>query len=99
MSNHSRAKGVKGEREVRDLFEQRGFHVRGLEGGGDHLAIGHGCTLHLEVKRKERINVWECLTQAETEAPPDVPALLVFRRNRSAWKICIDAHDFLELIT
>ena len=96
----SRRKGVGGEREVRKLFEEYGFRVRGLEGQGDHLAIGHGLTLSLEVKRKERLNIWECLAQAERETPdPFVPGVLVFRRNRSSWKIAMDADDLLGLIT
>ena len=42
MSRSERRKGVAGEREVRDLYASHGFEVRGLEGGGDHLAVLHG---------------------------------------------------------
>lgn len=37
-----RTKGLVGEREVRALYEAHGYEVRGLEGGGDHLAVLHG---------------------------------------------------------
>jgi hypothetical protein len=42
VSRSERAKGLKGEHEVRELYERHGFEVRGLEGTGDHLALLHG---------------------------------------------------------
>lgn len=44
MSKAERAKGLKGEHEVRAIYEAAGFEVRGLEGTGDHLALLHGLT-------------------------------------------------------
>jgi hypothetical protein len=42
VSRSERAKGLKGEHEVREIYERNGFEVRGLEGVGDHLAMLHG---------------------------------------------------------
>lgn len=42
MSRSERTKGLVGEREVRAIYETHGYEVRGLEGGGDHLAVLHG---------------------------------------------------------
>jgi hypothetical protein len=42
MSRTERTKGLVGEREVRALYEAHGYEVRGLESGGDHLAVLHG---------------------------------------------------------
>jgi hypothetical protein len=39
-----RRKGIEGEREVRALYETHGYEVRGLEAGGDHMAVLHGLT-------------------------------------------------------
>lgn len=39
MSKTERRKGSTGEREVRMIYEAHGFTIRGLEGGGDHLAV------------------------------------------------------------
>jgi hypothetical protein len=44
VSNSERRKGLDGEREVRALYEAAGYEVRGLEAGGDHLAVLHGLT-------------------------------------------------------
>lgn len=109
----SRRKGLKGEREVAAAFEGAGWTVRGLESAGDWLVFhppryydmsdtyspeNTGTTLHLEVKRAERVRVPEWLRQAQSEAPPGVPAVLVIRQNRGEWLACLPLADLLELI-
>jgi hypothetical protein len=104
MSGASRRKGVAGEREVAQAFEAIGVHVRGLEGGGDHLAIWtpdddrRSFVLHIEVKRQERLRLPEWLEQARTEAPPGVPPLVCFRQNRGEWYAALPLGSLLELI-
>lgn len=95
-----------GEREVAQKFEQARWHVRGLEGGGDHFAAKAGdeiddagaLLLHVEVKRQERLRIPEWLEQARTEAPPGVPPVLVFRQSRGQWVACLPLDDLLRLI-
>ncbi len=96
MSRSERAKGVRGEREVLELLERARFTVRGLEGGGDHLALGHGLVLHVETKRQEVARVWQWWEQARAEAPPGTMPLVAFRRSRSRWLALV---DFEELVT
>lgn len=106
MSAASRRKGVAGEREVADKFRAADFTVRGLEGQGDWLAMrridypgnGHYITLHLEIKRQERVRLPEWLEQARAEAPPDVPPVVVFRQSRGQWIAALPLDDLLELI-
>lgn len=116
MSAASRRKGVLGEREVAQAFEQAGWTVRGLEGQGDQLCVrlvklpeymkptaaelasGALRTLHVEVKRQERLRIPEWLEQARTEAPPGVPPVLVFRQSRGQWIACLPLDDLLRLI-
>ena len=77
----ARRKGVAGEREVAQRFEAAGWTVRGLKGSGDHLAILHrpvfktdyfDATLHLEIKRQERLRLPEWI-ERPTEARPASP--------------------------
>lgn len=103
----ARRKGVAGEREVAQRFEAAGWTVRGLEGSGDHLAILHrpvfktdyfDATLHLEIKRQERLRLPEWIEQAHTEAPPGVPWLLAFRQSRGKWIATMALDDLLRLL-
>ena len=83
MPLNSREKGQKGELEVRRLLERYGFAVRGLEGGGDHLASGYGLVLHSETKRCEVARPWAWDLQSSSEAPAGTVAAVFFRRSRS----------------
>lgn len=85
MSRAERRKGVDGEREVRRLFEQHGFELRGLEASGDWLAFGHGLAFHVESKRQEVARPWVWFEQASAEAPTGTIPLVAFRRSRSPW--------------
>lgn len=85
MARRERDKGLAGEREVRAIYEAHGFAVRGLEGVGDHLVVGHGLVIHSEVKRQEvyRLPLWS--RQALAETPAGALTVLAYRRNRSEW--------------
>jgi len=93
-----RAKGVRGEHEVRKLFEEHGFDVRGLEGLGDHYASRGRIRLHLETKRRERLAIPEWMRQARIEAPGGTTPVLVYRRNSEDWHVVMTLDDFFELI-
>lgn len=104
----SRRKGIVGEREVADLFEGRGFAIRGLEGSGDWLAFLSEparqaipwlpLVLHVEVKRQERLRLPEWIAQAKAETPIGVPPVVVFRQNRTEWIAALPLADLLEAI-
>jgi hypothetical protein len=104
MGNRSRAKGLVGEREVAALWESHGFAVRGLEAGGDHLCLAapngarRALTIHSEVKRQERLQLWAWLEQLEAEAPPGALAVLSFRRSRSPWYACVRLDALAEVL-
>jgi hypothetical protein len=113
VSAASRAKGVRGEREVALRFEQAGWTVRGLEGQGDQLCVklaapslsdaAHGrdtpaVTLHVECKRQERLRLPEWLEQARAEAPPGVPPVVVSRQSHGQWVAHLPLDDLLRLI-
>jgi len=97
-----RRKGVNGEREVKDAFAQAGFDVRGLEGGGDHIATrgrpGGLLALHIESKRHERVRVREWLRQCESETPDGMVPLVCFRENGEQWAAVLPLDMLLELI-
>jgi Holliday junction resolvase len=110
MSGASRRKGLTGEREAADVFEANGWEVRGLESSGDWLtfrpprvvgltyARNVGTTLHVEVKRQERLRLPEWLAQAKAEAPEGVPPVVVFRQSRGEWYAALPLTELLGLV-
>lgn len=108
MSRAQRDKGLKGEREVAELFGQAGWNVRGLESSGDWLAINGyvfgrervagDTTLHIEVKRQETLRLPLWLAQAKAEAPDGVAPVVTFRQNRGEWYAALPLADLLRLI-
>jgi hypothetical protein len=110
VSATERAKGVKGEREAAQIWEAAGATVRNLEATGDHLILlppevdhaGHihpRPALHQEVKRHERLQLWQWLEQAEQETEPGAIAVVTFRRNRSQWYSVLRTVDLAEMLT
>jgi len=51
----------------------------------------------IECKNQERLNLWDSLAQAESNAGEGIP-LLIFKRNRSKTYATIEWTNFLELI-
>ena len=94
----TRAKGLAGEREVAALWREAGLEVRGLESGGDHLVLADGPVIHSEVKRQERLQLWQWLEQAEAEAPAGTIAVVSFRRSRQPWYSTLRTTDLARMI-
>jgi hypothetical protein len=110
MSAAERAKGVRGEREAAGIWEAAGATIRNLEATGDHTIWlppdvqygGHVAprpALHEEVKRQERLQLWQWLEQAEQETEPGAVAVVTFRRNRSQWYSALRTVDLAEMLT
>lgn len=85
--------------EVRRMYERHGFTVRGLEGAGDHLALGHGLTIFSECKRAERLKVPEWLRQTWDEAPNGSLPILAFRGNRWPWVAALPLDRLLAALS
>ncbi len=98
MSRRERAKGVRGEAEVLKLLTAGGFAVRGLEGTGDHLAVGHGLLLHVETKRQETARPWAWWEQASNETPEPAVTVVAFRRSHSRWLAMVDLEVLIGLL-
>jgi hypothetical protein len=97
-----RRKGVKGEREVREIFEAWDYDVRGLEGEGDHLATRQDersfVAFHLEVKRQEKPPIHAAVRQAHAEAPDGFIPLVCYRRSGEPWRVVLDLGELLRLV-
>lgn len=101
MGKASQRKGRNAERELASVLQSYGYaattgtpmnygaepDVSGLPG------------LHLEVKRAETIRLPTWLEQAERDAKRmnDGAPVVVFRRSREPWRVCLRLDDFMKL--
>ncbi len=102
MGRTSQRKGSNGEKELVGLLQNAGYtdviqppqptygkrpDVEGLDG------------VHIEVKRKERISLYEAMEQAQADAlkfRDGVPCVF-HRRNRKPWLVVMKFSDWLEM--
>lgn len=93
---NSRNKGAVGERELaaelNRLFKakaRRGQQYSGLE-GEDVVGLGN---IHVECKRVEKLNIYEAVEQAVTDAKSiKIPAVF-HRRNHKPWLVTVRLDD------
>lgn len=94
----SRNKGKVGEREFARKCREYGFDARrgqqynGID-GEDVVGLPG---LHVEVKRTERLSLYEAMAQAKRDAKEKLP-ILAHRRNNCKWLIIMDFDDWMHL--
>lgn len=103
MSASERRKGKVGELEVVHLLHEHGWHDakrsadgRSQDQRGD-IADGP-LDVHIEVRRRESLNIWACLAQAQAEAQDGHTPVVAFRRSRSNWYAALPLDALLSLL-
>lgn len=100
MGKMSREKGKVGEREVTNLLKENGFEARrGVQyhGGPDSPDVIGMPGIHIEVKRVERLQVYQALAQARGDSSDDEIPVVFHRKNREKWIVIMDADDFISM--
>lgn len=101
MGAKSQAKGRRGELELSRVLQGHGYDVR----PGDPLNYGTEPDLvglpmvHVEVKRRENVNLSAALDQAAADAEKfrdGLPAVF-HRKNRESWRVTMLLSDWLQL--
>lgn len=97
---NSRQKGASAERELARKLREYGYDCRrgqqycGANGDADVVGLPG---IHIEVKRTERLNLYDALEQAARDArPEEIPAVL-HRKNNCGWVAIIALDDFMAL--
>lgn len=96
---NSRDKGKRGEREFASLCREEGYDVRrgqqfnGIE-GKDVVGLPY---IHVEVKRVERLNIYDAMEQSVRDAKEGEIPIVAHRKNRFPWLITMRAEDWFEL--
>lgn len=101
MAKSSQRKGADGERELVEILQQNGYQVErgGSETFGKVPDIFGLPGIHIEVKRVERLNISEAMTQAIRDAQRfgDGAPTVFHRRNRKPWLVTMLFDDWIEL--
>ena len=99
MGKMSREKGKRGEREVARILKENGYDARrGVQykGGQDSPDVIGLRGVHIEVKRTERLNLYDSISQSRIDSGEDMPAVM-HRRNDCEWLVIQPLEDWLKL--
>jgi hypothetical protein len=103
VSATERRKGANGELEVAKILRAHGWIEAKRTSDGraqvERGDIGDGPPqVYWEVRRRESINIWACLAEAQAKALPGDTPVVAFRRNRSGWYAALPLEDLLMLL-
>jgi Holliday junction resolvase len=97
---NSREKGASGERELVDQLNKLGLIARrsvqycGKSGEASDVLI-EGCSLHVEVKRVERVRLAQWIEQASRDAHGRAWGVFT-RQNRGEWMVIVPLTQWIE---
>lgn len=101
MGKMSREKGKVGEREVANILKDHGWKAErtaqhmGKNGGeADVKGLDY---IHIEVKRTERLNLYDALNQAIRDSGGKKLPVVFHRRNNEKWVAIMRMEDWMEL--
>ena len=100
MTINSKRKGAKGEVELAHKLKEYGYDTRrsvqynGKDGQADVIGLPH---IHVEVKRVEKLNIYDAITQAIRDAKNGNLPAVFHRKNRCNWLVTMELDDFMEL--
>lgn len=101
MGRSSQQKGRKAEIELAGILQGYGYDVRPGEAvsyGAEPDLVGLE-NIHVEIKRRENVNLSATIAQAEADSQKfgdGLPAVF-HRRNREGWRVTMPLGSWLEL--
>jgi Holliday junction resolvase len=97
---NSRDKGCRGERELANKLKEYGYECRrgqqfcGANGDADVVGLDG---VHIEVKRTERLSLYDALAQAKHDAREGEMPVVMHRKNHCEWVVIQPLEDWIEL--
>lgn len=97
---NSRNKGKRGELEVAHLLKEYGYDARrsqqyaGINSDADVVGLPR---IHLEIKRVEKLNIDEALSQSIRDAKDEEVPVVMHRKNRTEWKVTMRFADWIKM--
>lgn len=97
----SACKGANGERELAKVLEAEGYTIErgGSQSYGAVPDLMGLSGIHIEVKRKERLNLSDAMKQAERDSERfgDGAPTVFHRKNREPWYVTMKLSDWITL--
>lgn len=101
MKINSKQKGKNGEREFANLCKKYGFdnarrsqQYAGINNDADVVGLPD---LHIEVKRVERLNIYDAIEQAQRDKKDDELGIVAHRKNNKDWLITMTFEEWMEM--
>ena len=106
MGKSQRTKGKVGEREWASFLRNAGFASarRGVQYSGNTggKSPDGQCdeleAFHAEVKRVEKLNIYDAINQATRDASCAQIPYVAHRKNNCRWLVTVDGEDFMRLV-
>lgn len=100
MAINSKAKGSRGELELSAILNSHGYKTQrsvqynGFQGEADVVGLPY---IHIEVKRVERLNIYDAIRQAIRDAKEGRFPTVFHRRNNCEWLVTQRLDDWIEI--
>ena len=97
---NSKQKGARGERELASKLKEYGYKTRrsvqycGANGDADVIGLEG---IHIEVKRVERLNIYDAISQAKADKRENELGAVFHRKDRSEWLVTMTLEEWIEL--
>jgi len=100
MAINSKQKGKRGELEackaletILNISHRRSVQYCGKAGDADIIGLKG---IHFEVKRSEKMNLYEALSQAVKDAKNDDIPVVMHRKNNKDWVLVLKAENIVD---
>lgn len=100
MATNGKRKGKEGELELAHKLKEYGYDAKrsvqynGKDGQADVVGLPH---IHVEVKRVEKLNIYDAIAQAKRDAKNGDKPAVFHRKNRCNWLVTMELDKFMEL--
>lgn len=97
---NSRNKGAVGERELAAKLREYGYNCRrgqqysGANGDADVVGLPG---IHIEVKRVEKLNLYDAMAQSVRDAKAGEIPTVFHRKNNKEWLVTLRMDDFMKM--
>ena len=97
---NSRQKGKRGELEVKNLLNGYGYSCRrgqqycGSNGDADVIGLPG---IHVEVKRVQKLNIYDAVDQAKRDKKPEELPAVFHRKNNCEWLVTMPFEEWIKI--